>query len=375
MVKPDGAKLKGEVRKGMKMLSRNKKRWGALALAVGAGLLFATGCSARDAGGDTGGAEEEGGGTVVERFAVVTPALESDYGWNQAGIVGAQEAAEELGIELDENTDVGYDNGETILTQVAENDNQFVIAHANGFNTDGHRVGVQTGIPVLVNNTDQNTPGTVATVQIESAGGGYLAGVVAAMQTETDTVGIVASAEDVNWMGMSGGFAQGAYSVNPDIEIVFASIGPAEYGDSAGGTAVANQVIAAGADVIFGMGDGATVGYLQAIETSDRDVKYIGTVGDVTPILEDEATLLTSVMWNFKHAYVEAIQDIENGTYGTKTYVLNVENDGLSLLDTSQLTDEMKTAVEEAVASIADGSADLEVTTDIAGVQSVISGG
>jgi hypothetical protein len=42
--------------------------------------------------------------------------------------------------------------------------------------------------------------------------------------------------------------------VNPDITIEIAYIGPAEYADAAGGTRVATQLIATGADIIFGMG-------------------------------------------------------------------------------------------------------------------------
>src|SRR5690606_39183850 len=115
---------------------------------------------------------------------------------------------------------------------------------------------------------DQNVPGEVATVIPQPEQGAYLAGVAAAMKTSTKKVGIVASAENLNWFLLAGGFAQGVYSVDPSIEIVMAYIGPAEYADPAGGASVTKQVIAAGADVIMGMGDGATVGYLQAIENA-----------------------------------------------------------------------------------------------------------
>src|SRR5690606_16776561 len=140
----------------------------------------------------------------VQQFAIVTPEKESDYGWNQQGIWAAQEAADELGIKLDDNSNVGYDNTETILTQVAEAGNDFIIAHASGFNTAGARVGETTGVPTLVVDFDQNVPGKVGTVITQAQEGAYLAGVAAAMKTETGTVGIVASAEDLNWFLMSG---------------------------------------------------------------------------------------------------------------------------------------------------------------------------
>ncbi|MGK0716148.1 putative B6 ABC transporter substrate-binding protein [Leucobacter sp. W1153] len=346
------------------------------ALAVGAALLLTVGCSGRDDGSGAAGAggDSTSAGTKVNQFAIVTPEKESDYGWNQQGIWAAQAAADELGITLDDNSNVGYDNTETVLTQVAEAGNDLIIAHASGFNAAGHRVGLQTGVPTLVVDFDKNEPGKVATVITQGQEGAYLAGVAAAQSTETNTVGIVASAEDLNWFLMAGGFAQGVYSVDPTINVVIAYVGPAAYGDSAGGRAVTSQVIAAGADVIFGMGDGATIGYLQAIETAGTPypIRYIATIGDVTEIVEDPDMVLTSVIWNFTDAYVAAIQDVEAGTFGTRTYELTVANGGLSLQDSPALTGEVADAVDAATAGIIDGSVQVTRATDLAAVQAII---
>lgn len=341
-------------------------------VATVAGLLLTAGCSGRGGSDDGGDGKTEA--RDVKQFAIVTPEKESDYGWNQQGIWAAKAAAEELGIKLDDNSNVGYDNTETILTQVAEGGNDFIIAHASGFNTAGARVGEQTGVPTLVVDFDKNVPGKVGTVITQAQEGAYLAGVAAAMKTETKTVGIVVSAEDLNWFLMSGGFTQGVYSVDPSINVVIAYVGPAGYGDSAGGTTVTNQVIASGADVIMGMGDGATIGYLQAIESANagHPISYIATIGDVTSIVKDPSIVLTSVLWNFKDTYVQAIKDIEAGTFGTKTYELTVENGGLSLQETDGLTGDIASAVDTAKSGIVDGSIKVERTTDKDAVQALI---
>ena len=346
----------------------------ALTLLVAGGLVLTAGCSGRSAeiGGDTGAETEQG--ATVERFAIVTPEKESDHGWNQQGLLAAQAAADQLGIELDEHSNVGYDNTETILTQVAQSDNQLVIAHASGFNAAGARVGQQTGVPTLVVDIEQNVPGKVATVIPQPQEGAYLAGIVAAMKTQTKKIGIVASAENLNWFLTAGGFAQGVYSVDPSIEIVIAYVGPAEYGDSAGGANTAKQVIAAGADVIMGMGDGATIGYLQAIETAQTDyaISYIATIGDVTGIVQNPDTLLTSVLWNFTDTYVQAIEDIEAGSFGTETYELTVANGGLTLQTTPVLTEQMEEAVAQATEQMKNGAIDVVYTADKDAVQALI---
>ncbi len=346
---------------------RTVARAGA-ALAIISSLLFATGCSRES--GDTGTADASGG--KVSQFAIVTPEKESDHGWNQQGIVAANATSKELGIKLEENTNVGYDNTETILTQVADKGNDFIIAHASGFATIAARVAESTGVPVLVADYEINVPGKVAAVTTEAEQGAYLAGVVAAMSTTTKTVGIVASAEDLNWFRMSGGFAEGVRSVDPSIRVLMAYIGPAEYGDSAGGKNIADQVIAAGADVLMGMGDGATVGYLQAVETAATPVKYIATIGDVSEAVTKPETLLTSVLWNFTDTYTQAIKDVENGSFGTKNYTLTVKNGGLTLQNASGLSPEIAAAVEKARTGIIDGTINVAVATTKDEVQKII---
>lgn len=345
-----------------------------LALVVAAGILLTAGCAGRGADSGAGEAADESAGARVDSFAIVTPEKESDHGWNQQGLLGAQQAADALGIEVELHDNVGYDNTETILTQVADSGVGLVIAHASGFNAAGKRVGEQTGVPVLVVDYEANVPGKVATAIPEPQQGAYLAGIAAAMKTQTKKVGIVASAENLNWFLMAGGFAQGVYNVDPSIEVVIAYVGPANYGDSAGGTSVTNQVIATGADVIMGMGDGATIGYLQAIETANAGypISYIATIGDMSDMVENPDTVLTSVLWNYADTYKQAITDIENGTFGTKSYELTVANGGLSLQQTPNLGDDVSAAVAKATAGIEDGSIKVAYTEDKAAVQALI---
>ena len=344
----------------------------SIALGIGAAVIALAGCAGSTDGGATGaGCTTE----PISQFAVVTPETEADHGWNQQAILGAGEAATALGITADINKGVGYDNAEAIVQQTIDKGNQFVIAHASGFATGGARVAETSGTPVLVVDLDQKVHCQVAGVFFDAQEGGYLAGIAAATATKTGTLGIVASAEDVNWFNMAGGFAQGAYSVNPDLKIVIAYIGPAEYGDSAGGKRITEQVIAAGADVIIGMGDGATIGYLQAIETakSDTPVRYIATIGDVADI-DTTGVELTAVLWNFGPTYEQAINDINAGTFGDSNYTLNVANGGLSLAKTANLTPEVQAAVDAATAGIADGSVTVKPATTKDEVQAIIDG-
>ena len=86
--------------------------------------------------------------------------------------------------------------------------------------------------------------GLVADIETSSQEGAYLAGVLAAKETKTGTLGIVISAADTNWYKQTGGFVTGARSINKNIKFLFTQIGQAAYDDAAGGKRVAQSVIA-----------------------------------------------------------------------------------------------------------------------------------
>ncbi|MCS5497083.1 BMP family ABC transporter substrate-binding protein [Cnuibacter physcomitrellae] len=333
--------------------SRTVSRVAALT-AAGALAIGLAACSG-GRGDDSGAGSTSSAGTEVTKFALVAPENESDFGWNQAGLMGADQAATDLGIEVTLVPDAGWDNAETVLGQVADGGAQFIIAHASGYGVAATSVAQDKNVPILIQDAGDNIPGKIAVTKTEAQEGGYLAGIAAAMTTKSKTIGIVVSADDLNWFKMAAGFAEGVYSVDPSINVLYTSVGPAAYADAAGGKTATEQLIASGADVIFGMGDGATHGYLQAVEAAPG-VKYIADIGDVTSGLSDPSVLLTSVLWNYGPTYEQAIADVEAGTFGQQGYDLTVDNGGLSLQETENLTSQIQSAIDTAKKGIADGS-------------------
>jgi len=312
-------------------------------------------CSSR---GDTpAGDETTAGGATVTKLAWVGPENETDLGWNQIGLANSKDAADQLGVDYVSVPDAGWDNTETVLDQVIQDDGaQFVIAHASGYGVASQTVAAQTKVPILIQDSGIDpVPGQIAEALVQAEQGGYIAGIAAAKATKTHTVAVVISADDVNWLDMAGGFAEGVYSVDPTITVLFGQISADGYADSAGGKAAVDTVIAGGADVVFGMGDGSTLGYIQSIN-EHPGVKYIADLGDVSGALTDQSVLLTTIVWDYTDTYVQAVKDFEAGTFGTKNYTLTVGNGGLYLLDTPNMTDDIKSAVKTATDAIDAGS-------------------
>lgn len=272
----------------------------------------------------------------VTELGIATPAAANDYGWNAQGLLAARATSSKFHLKLDSITNIGYDKTDVSLRQLAREGANLIVAHASGYDSIATRMAQQLKVPMLTyDNPTGNVKGYVASITTKAEEPSYLAGALAAKMTKTGTIGIVVSASAAEWWFMSGGFVAGARSVNPKVKIEFAQVGPASFDDAAGGKRVVTSVIGTGADVIFGMGDGASFGYLQAIESAKvgHKVWYIGDIGNMTPI-DKRHVLLSSVMWDFTSAFTSAVKDVNAGTFGTHGYTLNVKNRGVYLLKT-----------------------------------------
>jgi basic membrane protein A len=301
----------------------------------------------------------------VSKVGFAAPEKPNDYGWNQQGYLGAKKAAKATGATVIAATGIGYENVEPNFRRLAQQGADLIIGHASNFNTIAPRVAQQYKVPTVVwDNPKAVKKGLVSNVTTAAQQGAYLAGVLAAQVTKTGTLGIVVSAADPNWYKQSGGFVQGARSINSKVKFRYARIGQISYADAAGGKRITQQVIAAGADVVFGMGDGASFGMLQAVQTAKppagaTKVYFIDVIGDKSKI-DKKGVLLSSELWDFTTIYTQAIKDVNSGTFG-KTYVLGASN-GISLLKTNKAPASAWAKVRAAQKKVANGSLKVVVT-------------
>jgi simple sugar transport system substrate-binding protein len=205
--------------------------------------------------------------------------------------------------------------------------------------------------------------------------GADLAGVLAAKTTQTKVLGVVVTGEPPSWNSQSAAFAQGVRATDPSLRIIYAVIGPASYSDAAGGRRVTESVIGAGADVIFGQGDGASFGMLQAVETrkatNGGKVWFIDVIGDKTPI--DKGNLLSSVIWNLTPVYSAMIEDLKAGKFGTHPYRMQLADDSVRLLHSKYISDKTWGEVEAVRKQIIDGTVQVEPTFDAAKVRALMT--
>jgi simple sugar transport system substrate-binding protein len=169
-------------------------------------------------------------------------------------------------------------------------------------------------------------------------------------------VGVVVSGEPPTWNFMTIGFAEGVKATDSAVEILYSVIGEAAYEDAAGAKRVTESQLAAGADIIFGMGDGASFGMLQAIQEHNAGggkARFIDVIGDKSATYRKE--LLTSVLFDYSSIYEKMISDIEAGSFG-QLYTMAVADGSVRLLPLPQdVPADIAAAVEQAKQDIIAG--------------------
>jgi basic membrane protein A len=191
--------------------------------------------------------------------------------------------------------------------------------------------------------------------------GSYLVGMLAAMASESNTVGFIGGMDVPLIRHFACGYAQGAKAVNPDVTVVANMTGttPAAWNDPVKGGELTKAQISQGADVVYAAAGGTGVGVLQA--AADADILSIGVDSNQNHL--HPGKVLTSMLKRVDNAVYDVFDKGVDGFEAGVT-VMSLENDGVGYaLDDNNaplITDEMKAAVDAAREQIIAG--DLKVT-------------
>jgi len=187
--------------------------------------------------------------------------------------------------------------------------------------------------------------------------GSFLVGMIAAMATKTGTVGFVGGMDIPLIRKFQGGYEQGAKYVTSNIEVLANMTGttPEAWNNPTKGAELTKAQIDKGADVVYQAAGGTGIGVLQA--AADAGIFGIGV--DANQNYMHPGSVLTSMLKRVDVAVYNAFKSTMDGTYETGVFTLGLAEDGVGwALDehnASLITDEMKTAVEQAKADIISG--------------------
>lgn len=296
--------------------------------------------------------------------ALADPALIYDLGgkfdksFNEAAFNGAQRWAEETGGEFRDIELQSEAQREQALRRFAERGFNPVVT--TGFSMSTPIANVAPDYPdtkfVTIDGfVDPEEHPNVASVLFSEHEGSFLVGMLAAMASESGTVGFVGGMDIPLIRKFACGYAQGVKAVNADAEIISNMTGttPAAWNDPVKGSELAKAQISQGADVIFAAAGGTGLGVLQT--AADEGILSVGV--DSNQNYLHPGQVLTSMLKRVDVAVYEAMsagEDLETGVQ-----VLGLAEDGVGYaLDENNaelIGDEMQAAVNDARARIIDG--------------------
>jgi len=187
--------------------------------------------------------------------------------------------------------------------------------------------------------------------------GSYLVGMLAAMASDSDTVGFIGGMDVPLIRHFACGYAQGAKAVNPDVTVLANMTGttPAAWNDPVKGGELTKAQISQGADVVYAAAGGTGVGVLQT--AADESILSIGV--DSNQNYLHPGQVLTSMLKRVDNAVYDVFAAGVDG-FQPGVMQMGLGNDGvgyaLDEFNADLITDEMQAAVDAARQDIIDGN-------------------
>ena len=178
----------------------------------------------------------------------------------------------------------------------------------------------------------------------------YLVGLVAGSVTESKTVGYVQGmvSDSMNLFGI--GYITGVLEACPDATVL--QYNANAFGDIAGGSTAAKDMITKGADVIYHAAGGTGIGVISACD--EEGIWAIGVDTDQAPLAPEH--VLTSAMKRVDVAAQDISKAVAEGNFTAGIHMYDLSNGGVDLAPTrDHIPADVLEVVEAAKAAIING--------------------
>ena len=286
-----------------------------------------------------------------------------DGTFNQFANEGMEAAASCFGVEtsvIETQSEADYEqNIETILQDEPE-----VVVTVGFLLADATLAAAEANPDVMWVGVDQfqeEFPDNYVGILFREDQGGFLAGAMAGLLSESGTVGVVGGRQDVPpVVRFVNGFAAGARSINADANVL--SVYLPSFTDPAAGASAAQQFLGEGADVIFGAGGQTGSGAIQTAAEAgawaigvDQD-EYFTTFGGGSSPGADR--LATSAVKRVDVGVFTQIANAVQDQFEGGIFTLEAANGGITYapFHDADIPEDVATQIEEIRAGLADGS-------------------
>ena len=294
------------------------------------------------------------------KVALVLPGSANDKGWNQEAYDGL-EKIKDLGCETAYSENVQASDYETIFRGYADQGFNVVFGHGTEFEDAAEKVAEDYPDTIFcITSSDISQDPNVCSLQNLNNEQGFIAGVVAALATESKKVAAIGGMEIPSIQSYIMGFEQGVEYVDNGTEALTAYTG--DFSDATKVKEQANAFIEQGADIVSQDADEAGLGLFEAIKDAPDGVYAIGAVKDQYD--ECPGKVLTSATNQISDGMKVAIEDYIKEGLAAKCYKFGIKEGVIGLADyhdcADVLTDDEKQFVTDTMDKIANGEIEVK---------------
>ena len=256
-------------------------------------------------------------------IAIVYPDTMDDKGWCQSMHMGVEKAIE-MGYEIDYTPveSVATADAPNTLDQLAEN-YDIIICHGAMFNTAVQEIGPEYPDQVwAAGTTDQLFGENIFTYMPMSEEPGYINGIIAALTTKANKVGIVGPTDGGDSARFIRGFVKALNETKPEVEYMLSWTG--SFSDTVGAGDIGKTFIEAGCDVLVGPSQQA-VGALRNVDAADG-VIWVGQT--TSQIVDFPGCVSAAADYDYSAVLIELIKRTAEGKTGAENIPLNYNNGG-----------------------------------------------
>lgn len=291
------------------------------------------------------------------KIALILPGSIDDQGWNATNNAGAKAAEEALGCKIDVVESVPAEEYESTFTEYGEKGYDLIMAAGSQFDESASAVAPQypDSIFCVINGQASDSDNQIPIFPKEYEGS-YVAGVLAGYATENGQFATMGGQSNVPMVHLLDTYEAMAIKTAADRGI---SGGKAtrsfvnSWTDVSATKDLTSSMIDNGADTVFCYSNEGTSGAIQAAE--EKGAKFIGFSANKN---SESDCVFGSVEMDWPHVYPTIVSNVLNGVWTGYTEI-GVKEGVFKVDYTDDTPDEVKTAVDAAIADVTEGKVDL----------------
>ncbi|WP_020400807.1 BMP family lipoprotein [Kordiimonas gwangyangensis] len=292
-----------------------------------------------------------------------------DKSFNEAAYVGAEQFSKETGGSFKDFEPSSETQYEQALKRFARRKADLIVAVGVGYSVAVRNVASQyPDVKFTVIDAIIDLP-NVQSITFKENEGSFLVGMIAAMKTESNTVGFIGGMDIPLIRRFEQGYQEGINYIRDDVKLIENYVGttPSAWNDPIKASEMARGQFARGADIIFSAAGPSGLGVIQAAkDTGKLAIGVDSNQNHVAP-----GFVLSSMLKRVDLAVHAAMTEAKDGTWAPGHRVMGLAEGGVDYAvdehNKDLITDEMKAKLEEARAKIVSGEI---VVGDVAGSNS-----